>query len=108
MSMLRTIHGTNSTKSRQSSCMKRTFASALFLVCVCFAQVDIPSTPAGKVFAAWLEAINSGDKAKLQSFQKFYATDKPDFAERTLDLRERSGGFDLVSINQSEALRIGG
>jgi hypothetical protein len=41
-----------------------TFA-VLFLAAVC---AQIPDTPAGRQFSAWLKAFNSGDRATMQQF----------------------------------------
>ena len=40
---------------------------------VCWAQPSIPATPAGRALAAWLEAFNSGDRAKIDLFLTNYA-----------------------------------
>jgi hypothetical protein len=34
------------------------------------AQTSIPDTPAGKVLRAWLDAFNSGDRAKMEAYIK--------------------------------------
>ncbi len=66
------------------------------------AAADFPSTPAGKVLAGYLEAVNSGDKDLLQKFIKAHRPDRPDALERMLDLRWNTGGFDLYSVETSE------
>lgn len=62
-------------------------------------NVAVPDTPVGRVIAEWMEAFNSGDSTKLGAYYKKYAV------ERTLgpqmERRRRSGGFDLVSLEQS-------
>jgi hypothetical protein len=67
---------------------------------------EIPSTPAGKVFAGYLEAVNAGHKGTLETFVKTHRPDRPDALERMLDLRWNTGGFDLYSIESSEPLNI--
>jgi hypothetical protein len=63
-----------------------------------------PSTRAGAVLRAWLEAFDSGDSARLATY---YHTYQPELtAESQLDFRERTGGFDLLSIVQSEPSRV--
>src|SRR5438093_8959403 len=70
------------------------------------ASPELPSTPAGKVLAGYLEALNSGNKNKLEAFVKAHRPDRPDALDRMLDLRWNTGGFDLYSIESSEALNI--
>ncbi len=69
-------------------------------------QVAIANTPAGQALTAWLDAFNSGDRAKIDTFVKNYS---PKFAEAALtspQFRGRSGGVDLVAITRSERLSI--
>jgi D-alanyl-D-alanine carboxypeptidase len=67
---------------------------------------ELPSTPAGKVLAGYLEAVNSGNKDKLGAFIKAHRPDRPDALDRMLDLRWNTGGFDLYSIESSQALNV--
>jgi CubicO group peptidase (beta-lactamase class C family) len=66
------------------------------------APPEFPSTPAGKVLAGYLEAMNSGNKGKLEAFVKAHRPDRPDAIDRMLDLRWRMGGLDLHSIESSQ------
>lgn len=76
----------------------------LFLVGHGFAQTTIPETPAGRALQAWLDAFNSGDRAKMEAYvQKF---DAKESAERMLAFHNQTGGFELVGIEASEALLI--
>ncbi|HTL58735.1 MAG TPA: serine hydrolase domain-containing protein [Candidatus Limnocylindrales bacterium] len=70
------------------------------------APPELPSTPAGKVLAGYLEALNSGNKDKLESFVKAHRPDRPDALDRMLDLRWNTGGFDVYSIESSQTLNI--
>ena len=70
------------------------------------APPELPSTPAGKVLAGYLEALNSGNKNKLEAFIKAHRPDRPDALNRMLDLRWNTGGFDLYSLESSQALNI--
>src|SRR5438270_9500366 len=70
------------------------------------ASPEFPSTPAGKVLAGYLEALNSGNKDKLEAFIKAHRPDRPDALDRMLDLRWNIGGLDLYSIESSQALNI--
>jgi hypothetical protein len=69
-------------------------------------QVAIPDTAAGRVLAAWLEAFNSGDKARYGIYQQKYepAPDLP--PDAMMAFSARTGGFDLVGIHKSEPLHI--
>jgi D-alanyl-D-alanine carboxypeptidase len=70
------------------------------------ASPELPSTPAGKVLGGYLEALNSGNKAKLEAFIKAHRPDRPDALDRMLDLRWNTGGFDLYSVESSQPLNI--
>jgi len=68
---------------------------------------DSPKTPAGKVFAAWLAAFNSGDAAQLRAFDAAYPRQgaTPPVEDR-LRFREMTGGFTVVRVEKSEPLSI--
>lgn len=70
------------------------------------AAVELPSTPAGNVLAGYLEAVNSGNKDKLEVFIKAHRPDRPDALDRMLDLRWNTGGFDLYSVESSQPLNV--
>ena len=70
------------------------------------AAAELPSTPAGQVLGGYLEAVNSGSKDKLEAFIKAHRPDRPDALERMLDLRWNTGGFDVYSIESSQALNV--
>src|SRR5688572_15067974 len=70
------------------------------------ATAELPSTPSGKVLGSYLEAVNSGNKDKLETFIKAHRPDRPDALNRMLDLRWNIGGFDLYSIESSQAQNI--
>lgn len=65
-------------------------------------QVTIPETPAGQVLAAWLDAFNSGDKARIGRYQQEYepVTGLP--LDTVMSFRAQTGGFELVDIRKSE------
>jgi hypothetical protein len=67
---------------------------------------DLPSTPAGKVLGGYLDALNSGDREKLEAFAKAHRPDRPAAVDIMLDLRWNTGGLDLHSIESSQALKI--
>lgn len=63
----------------------------------------IPDTPAGRALGAFLDAYNSGDGARLQTFVTTY---KLDPGTGILHFRAQTGGFDLLAIEKSEKTRI--
>jgi len=69
-----------------------------------FAQTTIPDTPAGKTLRAWLEAFNSGDRAKVEAYVKTYEPDQS--PDGMLSFHDQTGGFDLLGIEGSEPLLI--
>jgi hypothetical protein len=63
-----------------------------------------PDTPAGRVLRAWLEAFNSGDTVQMSAYHRRY---QPNASAATdLPFRERTGGFDLLTIERSEPRHI--
>ena len=81
----------------------------LLLVCAgtAYAQTAIPATPAGHVFAAWLEAFNSGDRARIDLFLKTYAPRLAQAELTSAQFRGRSGGVNLLAITRSEKYVLG-
>src|SRR5213075_2312618 len=57
------------------------------------APPELPSSPAGKVLAGYLEALNSCNKDKLQAFVKMHRPDRPNALDIMLDLRWNTGGL---------------
>ena len=70
------------------------------------AAPELPSTPAGKVLGGYLDALNSGNKDKLEAFVMAHRPDRPDALERMIDLRWNTGGFDVYSVESSQATNI--
>src|SRR3989442_11624660 len=64
----------------------------------------IPDTPAGHTLRAWLDAFNSGDRARIQAYVATY--DPTQSADGTVSFRERTGGFDLLVVDKGDRLRI--
>jgi retinol-binding protein 3 len=67
-------------------------------------QVQVPATPAGQTLQAWLDAFNSGDRAKVESYIKMM--DSTQTVDSMIGFGKQTGGFDLVSIESSEPLLI--
>ena len=64
----------------------------------------IPDTPAGHTMRAWMDAFNSGDRARIQDYLSKYEPTKP--LDGQVEFRNQTGGFDVVSIDKSERLSI--
>jgi hypothetical protein len=63
------------------------------------APAALPDTPAGRALGAWLDAFNSGDRARIETFVQTHSTlQSPD---GVLRLRDLTGGFDLLAIEAS-------
>lgn len=63
-------------------------------------EVKLPDTPAGKTFAAFLVAFNSGD---IEVMRKFHSDrhGNPDNAEKDLGAYKQTGGLKLIKVNRS-------
>ena len=68
------------------------------------AQTTVPDTPAGHTLQAWLDAFNSGDRAKLETYVK--TVEHSQSVDGMLSFRNQTGGFELLSIESSEPLHI--
>ena len=64
----------------------------------------IPDTPAGHAFEAWLEAFNSGDRARIQAYLTKYEPTKA--LDGTMAFREQTGGFELLGVDKNDRLHI--
>ena len=86
--------------------MLLTFAPILLVVAAAAGPQSpaIPDTPAGYTLEAWLEAFNSGDRARIQAYLAKYEPTQT--VEETLAFREQTGGFDLLGVDKSEKLHI--
>ncbi len=71
------------------------------------AQAPVPPTPAGRVFAAWMQAFNSGDRARIDDFLKSYAPRLPQAQIMSAQFRGRSGGVNLVAVTHSDKYTLG-
>src|SRR6202012_3607819 len=77
----------------------------LLLTASCgLAQTTVPDTPAGHTLQAWLDAFNSGDRAKIETYVK--TIDHSQAVDGVLAFRTQTGGFDLLSIESSEPLHV--
>jgi hypothetical protein len=80
----------------------------LALVCLgagCgLAQTSVPDTPAGHTLQAWLDAFNSGDRAKVEVYVK--TIDEKQNVDGMMSFRNQTGGFELIGIDSSEPLHV--
>jgi retinol-binding protein 3 len=67
-------------------------------------QVAVPDTPAGHTLQAWLDAFNSGDRAKLEAYVK--TVDHSQSVDGMVAFRNQTGGFELLSIETNEPLHV--
>ncbi len=68
------------------------------------AQTTVPDTPAGHTLQAWLDAFNSGDRARIEAYVK--TIDQQQSVDGIIGFRNQTGGFELLSIESSEPLHI--
>jgi hypothetical protein len=92
--------------------MRRSLATTLLLSAIVASpavaqsstSVAIPTTPAGTVLHAWLDAVNSADTARLAAYARQY---DPSYDPKSeMSFRERTGGFQLLSVERSEPRRV--
>jgi retinol-binding protein 3 len=68
------------------------------------AQTSVPDTPAGHTLQVWLDAFNSGDRAKVETYVKTVDHSQP--VDGLIQFRNQTGGFELLTIESSEPLHI--
>jgi retinol-binding protein 3 len=85
--------------------MLRRLSFFLLMSVVCgLAQTPVPDTPAGHTLRAWMDAFNSGDRVKIETYVR--TVDPSQSADGMISFRNQTGGFDLLSIESSEPLHI--
>jgi len=82
--------------------------SSRYVTDVRTAAVDTPKTPAGEQFSAWLAALNSGDRAKMEEILGHFKDRGDREVNGMMGFRQRTGGFDLKRIEESALLRVSG
>lgn len=104
----------------RSRAFSRLVPVALALAGVCFvvgvaqagqapsAIVEIPKTPPGEQFSAWLAAFNSGERDQLEKFRCHFDKPEEHKVEGMLGFRQQTGGFDLKKIEESSATKLTG
>jgi len=71
-------------------------------------QSQFPDTPAAHQFAAWLEAFNSGDRAKILEFLQKNEPDRTGQIDGELGFRRMTGGFEFKKAEESTATHFTG
>jgi D-alanyl-D-alanine carboxypeptidase len=76
------------------------FVWLLLVPALACCEAQVPQTPAGETFAAWLTSFNSGDPARMQAFKDQHR--RRGGVEELVQFREATGGFELLRIEQSK------
>jgi len=84
--------------------MKKTLLLTLVVLFAGAVCAQIPDTPAGRQFSAWLTAFNSGDPATMQQF--FDKSMTFGRLDQDMGIRNRTGGFDVKKVEESSETRI--
>jgi D-alanyl-D-alanine carboxypeptidase len=69
---------------------------------------EIPKTPPGEQFRAWLAAFNSGERAQLESFRSHFAKPEEHKVDDVFAFQQQTGGFHLRKIEDSTATQLSG
>src|ERR1043165_3527010 len=81
-------------------------AFLFFINGACFAQSQLPDTPAANQAKGWLEVFNAGDVEQRRAFlQKNYPSRLERF-DRETEMRRGTGGFDGVNVAESTPTKI--
>ncbi len=78
----------------------------LLISVACLAQVQLPDTPAGHQFAAWLEGFNRGDRDTYRAFLEKNFPSRVPGLDREIGFRQMTGGFDLKKIEESTPAKV--
>ncbi len=83
--------------------LRKLFLTAGLLIAATV-SAQVPDTPSGRLLSAWLNAINSGDRATLQQFMDKSMPGRP--VEPGLAIHNQTGGFDVRKVEESGETRI--
>jgi D-alanyl-D-alanine carboxypeptidase len=73
------------------------------------AEIETSRTqPSFHQFSAWLAAFNGGDKDHYRQFLENNFPTRVSSLNRDMDLRERTGGFELQKLEQGSATQVNG
>src|SRR5688500_18209690 len=64
----------------------------------------IPDTPAGHTLGAWIDALNSGDRSRLETFLKAYQSNWP--LEEMMQWSMETGGYDVLEVNANDRTNV--
>lgn len=85
--------------------VRKFFATLLALLPVSSsADVSAPDTPAGHALTEFLEAVNSGDRARQESFLEAWPSRLS--VEDVEEWRRSSGGYDLLEVRSSDPTNV--
>jgi hypothetical protein len=84
--------------------LSQSFALLLLGAACGLAQIAVPDTPAGHTLQAWMDAFNSGNRAKIEIYVT--TVDPSQSVDGMISFRNQTGGFELLSIESSEPLHI--
>lgn len=71
-------------------------------------QSQFPDTPAAHQFAGWLEAFNSGDRAKLLEYLQKNNPSRAEEIDGEMGFRRMTGGFEFKKPEESTATKFTG
>lgn len=86
--------------------MRTLILAALAGSLACSAQPQIPDTPAGHQFSAWLAAFNGGDRAVLGKFLENNFPSRLTKLDIDVEFRALTGGLDFKKAEDSTATRF--
>ena len=69
---------------------------------------EVPKTPAGEQFSAWVRGFNSGERAQIEEVRKLFKNPPGPNVDGDMTFRRMTGGFDLRKIEESSATRMTG
>jgi CubicO group peptidase (beta-lactamase class C family) len=78
--------------------------TALIVLLASAACAQVPDTPAGRQFSAWLKSFNTGDRATMLEF--LTQQDLPKLIDASLSIYGNSGGYDVKKVEESTETRI--
>src|SRR5947209_5840873 len=78
----------------------------LLLALICAAQVQFPSTPAGRQCAAWLQAFNRGDQKAYRAFLEQNFPSQVKELDRDVAFQQMTGGFDVKKVEVSTRTKL--
>src|SRR5579864_3081618 len=78
------------------------FFAALAAFSLPCAEPQIPDTPAGHQFTAWLAAFNDPDSDAYERYAAKFDPNRPPGAEqRSRQFRQQTGGFKLIKVEEA-------